>query len=64
MKVKISDRQTEGKITRWLQGEKVEFNKQRVNCNIEDVDMALLRNRGIVYNYIPERVDYGYEYNF
>ena len=64
MKVKISDRQTQLKIERWLQGEKVEFNKERVNCNVEDVDMALFKNRGIVYNYIPEHVDYGYEYSF
>jgi hypothetical protein len=26
--------------------------------------MALLRKRGIVYNYIPECVDYGYGYGW
>jgi len=49
MKVKISDRQTEGKIKRWLSGELGIFNKSELNANINDVDYLLLKNRGVVY---------------
>jgi hypothetical protein len=52
MKVKISDRESEAKMARWMNGEIGVFSKERVNCEVNDVDDCLLRKRGIVYNEI------------
>jgi len=45
MRVKISDRMTEVKIEKWMSGEVGVFSKARVNCEVNDVDMCLLRKR-------------------
>jgi len=50
MKVKISDRESESKMKRWMNGEKGVFNREAVLCYVNDIDMALLRSRGVVYN--------------
>ena len=45
MKVKISDRESEAKMARWKNGEVGVFSKERVNCEVNDVDDCLLRKR-------------------
>jgi len=50
MKVKISDRESESKMKRWMDGEKGVFNRSQILCAVNDIDMCLLRKRGVVYN--------------
>lgn len=45
MKVKISDRESDAKMKRWMDGEENVWSKNRVNTVINDIDMALLKKR-------------------
>lgn len=47
MKVKISDRESDAKMKRWMDGEENVWSKNRVNTVINDIDMALLRKRAV-----------------
>ena len=52
MKVKISDRESEAKMKRWMNGEVGVFSKNQLNASVNEIDMPLLRQRGIIYNEI------------
>ena len=60
MRVKISDRMTEVKIEKWMNGEVGIFNKSEVNCSVNDVDLILLSKRALTFNEVVG-IDYWVE---
>lgn len=61
MKVKISDRESESKMKRWMDGEKGVFNRSQILCAVNDIDMALLRKRDVIYNDVSS---FGMKYDY